>query len=447
MRIETKIISNLIFNEEYCRKAAPHIKPNFFVDKEKVIVSQILKFFNEFNARPTIDALKIEIHNKTNLSGDLEKAIQMELDSIQIDNSDYTWLLQNTEKFCKDKSVYNAILESINIIDGKSKKLSQEAIPKILQDALSVTFDEHIGHDYIMDADERYEFYHKKEDRLAFDLEMMNKITKGGLPNKSLNVVMAATGSGKSLFLCHVAASTLMKGKNVLYITMEMAEERIAERVDANLLNLTTDELSTIDKESFKTRLGRIQKKTQGKLVIKEYPTASAHSGHFRALIEDLRVKRNFKPDILIVDYLNICASARMKMGGSVNTYSIVKSIAEELRGLSVEYDIPVLSATQSNRESINNSDIDLSNTSESIGLPQTCDFMIALIRSEELDQLNQIMVKQLKSRYNDPSNNKRFVLGVDFSKMKLYDVESSAQEGIVDSGKKDDNKFDQFKF
>lgn len=448
MRIESKIISNLIFNEEFCRKAAPHIKPSFFIDKEKVIVDQILKFFNEYNSRPTIDILKIEINNHKNLSGDLEKAIQMELDSIQHDNSDFEWLLTNTEKFCKDKSVYNAILESINIIDGKDKNLTQEAIPKILQDALSVTFDEHIGHDYIIDAEERFEFYHKQEDRLPFNLEMMNKITKGGLPNKTLNMLIAQTGGGKSLFLCHTAASTLMLNKNVLYITLEMAEERIAERIDANLLNISIDELKNLDKDSFKNRLERLQKKTQGKLIIKEYPTASAHSGHFRALIEDLRVKKNFKPDLLIIDYLNICASARMRMGSNVNTYSIVKSIAEELRGLAVEYDIPVLSATQANRQGFNNSDIELTDTSESIGLPQTCDLMLALIRSEELDQLNQLMVKQLKSRYADPSINKRFVLGVDMNKMKLYDVESSAQDNIVDNGKMEvDNKFDQFKF
>ena len=345
------------------------------------------------------------------------------------------WLLDNTEKFCKDKAVYNAILSSIKIIDGQDKNHNQEAIPHILSEALAVSFDNHVGHDYILDADERFEFYHKVEEKLSFDLDLFNKITKGGLSKKTLNIVLAGTGVGKSLFMCHLAASTLLQGKNVLYITLEMAEERIAERIDANLMNVTMDELKVIDKKAFDNRLQRIVNKTQGKLVIKEYPTASAHSGHFRALLEELKMKKDFKPDLIVIDYLNICSSARLRVGANVNSYTYIKSIAEELRGLAVEYEVPIVSATQTTRGGYDNSDISLTDTSESFGLPATVDFMFALISTEELEELNQLMVKQLKNRYNDPSLYKRFIIGVDRSKMKLYDVEESAQKGLSDAG------------
>jgi hypothetical protein len=359
------------------------------------------------------------------------------------------WLVTNTEKFCKDKAVYNAILKSIKIIDGGDKVHTQDAIPSILSEALSVCFDNHVGHDYIEDAQSRFEYYHRVEEKVSFDLDMFNKITKGGLSKKTLNIALAGTGVGKSLFMCHVSAGVLMQGKNVLYITMEMAEERIAERIDANLLNLTMDELKVIDKDIFDTRIEKIAKKTQGHLVVKEYPTASAHAGHFRALLEELKLKREFMPDIIMIDYLNICASQRLKMGANVNSYTYVKTIAEELRGLAVEYNVPIMSATQTTRSGFTNSDPGLEDTSESFGLPATADFMFALVSNEELEQLNQIIVKQLKNRYNDPNYYKRFVIGIDRAKMKLYDVEVSAQNGLADVGTKDDDKplFDKSDF
>jgi archaellum biogenesis ATPase FlaH len=414
---------------------------------DKVIVDEILAFFAKYNKLPTRDIIKIELNNRRDITDkELIEANQL-VDSLRPDRTDLDWLIEKTEKFCKDRAVYNAILKSIKIIDGKDDKLSQEAIPKILADALAVSFDQHVGHDYINDAETRYEFYHRVEEKLPFDLEMMNKITAGGLSKKSLNVCLAGTGAGKSLFMCHVAASTLMQGRNVLYITMEMAEERIAERIDANLMNLSIDELKVIDKTVFDSRIAKLAAKTQGKLIVKEYPTASAHSGHFRALIEDLKAKRNFTPDIVIVDYLNICASARLKIGSSVNSYLYIKSIAEELRGLAVEYNVPILTATQTTRNGYDNSDVGLTDTSESFGLPATADLMFALIRSEQLDQLNQIMIKQLKNRYADPSRYKRFVVGVDRSKMKLFDVEECAQQGLVDSGQDDTPVFDNSTF
>jgi replicative DNA helicase len=448
MRIEQKILANLIHNEEYCRKAAPFIDPSYFHERiEKVVVEEVMSFFSKYNSLPTQDVIKIELNNRTDITDkELQEAHRF-VDTLNKDRTDMPWLVENTEKFCKDKAVYNAILESIKIIDGKDTKLTQDSIPKILQDALSVSFDQHVGHDYLGNADERYEFYHRVEEKVPFDLDMMNKITAGGMSKKSLNVVLAGTGAGKSLFMCHVAASTLMQGRNVLYITMEMAEERIAERIDANLMNLSMDELKVIDKAVFDNRVQKITNKTQGKLIVKEYPTASAHSGHFRALLEELKGKLEFKPDLLIIDYLNICASARLKMGASVNSYLYIKSIAEELRGLSVEYNIPILTATQTTRGGFNNSDVELTDTSESFGLPATADLMIALIRSEELDELNQIMVKQLKNRYADPSYYKRFVIGVDRSKMKLYDCEESAQHDLADSGQDDGPVFDKSSF
>ena len=359
------------------------------------------------------------------------------------------WLLTETEKFCKNRAVTNAILDSFDIIEGKDKTNTEDAIPKMLSDALAICFDSHVGHDYLENYVDRFEFYHRKEEKLEFDLDIFNKITKGGLPKKTLNVILAGTGVGKSLFMCHTAAATLLQGRNVLYITMEMAEERIAERIDANLLNMTMDELSTVEKDIFETRINKLIKKTSGKLIVKEYPTASAHAGHFKALLEELKQKRNFKPDLIVIDYLNICSSSRLKHGSGVNSYTYIKSIAEELRGLAVEYNVPLLSATQTTRGGYDNTDVDLTDTSESFGLPATVDFMFALISTEELENLNQIMVKQLKNRYNDPTYYKRFVIGVDRARMKLYDVEESAQKDISDSGQvKDDGPmFDKSSF
>lgn len=450
MRIEQKIISHMIHDEEYLRKVAPFILPEYFQEKlERTLIEESSKFFSKYNKCPTQDIIKIELNNRRDLTDkELAEGHRM-LDALHPDKTDIQWMLLKTEKFCKDRAVYNAILSSIKIIDGKDERQSQEAIPKILQDALAVSFDQNIGHDYIDNAPERYDFYHRREDKVPFDLELMNKITAGGLSKKSLNVVLAGTGAGKSLFMCHFAASTLMQGKNVMYITLEMAEERIAERIDANLMNLSMSELKVIDRSTYETRVAKLAAKTQGKLIIKEYPTASAHSGHFRALIEEIKSKRDFTPDVLIIDYLNICSSARLKMGASVNSYLYIKSIAEELRGLAVEYNVPILTATQVTRGGFNNSDVELTDTSESFGLPATADLMFALIRSEELDELNQIMVKQLKNRYADPTSYKRFVIGVDRDKMKLYDVEESAQDGLSDSGQEEDDKplFDKSSF
>lgn len=450
MRIEQAILSNLIHNEEFCRKVVPHLKTEYFSDrKEAAIASLLLSFFEQYNKPASPEAVAIEIGN---LKGFTDKEIPEMIEyakSLDKAEPNIEWLTTQTEKFCKDRAVYNAILKSIQIIDGKDKVHNQDAIPTILSDALGVSFDNHVGHDYIEDADSRFDFYHKVEEKIAFDLEMFNKITKGGLSKKTLNIVLAGTGVGKSLFMCHVAASVLMQGKNVLYITMEMAEERIAERIDANLLNLTMDELKVVDKDIFDNRIAKIASKTPGHLIVKEYPTASAHSGHFRALLEELKLKREFVPDIIMIDYLNICASQRMKMGASINSYTYIKAIAEELRGLAVEYNVPIVSATQTTRSGYTNSDPGLEDTSESFGLPATADFMFALVSNEELQDLNQIIVKQLKNRYNDPNYFKRFVIGVDRAKMKLYDVEVSAQNGLADSGQTYDDKpvFDKSDF
>jgi len=448
MRIEQAILSNLIHNEEYCRKVVPHLKTEYFTDrKEAAIASLLIKFFEQYNKPASPEIVQIEIGN---LKGFTDKEVpEMQEFAKQLTNqeSNEEWLVQNTEKFCKDKAVYNAILHSIQIIDGRDKVRTQDAIPSILSDALAVSFDNHVGHDYLEDAESRYEFYHRVEEKISFDLDMFNKITKGGLSKKTLNIALAGTGVGKSLFMCHVGASVLMQGKNVLYITMEMAEERIAERIDANLLNLTMDELKVVDRDIFDSRLEKIAKKTQGKLIVKEYPTASAHAGHFRALLEELKMKREFVPDIIFIDYLNICASSRMKQTHGVNSYTYIKAIAEELRGLAVECNVPIMSATQTTRSGYTNSDPGLEDTSESFGLPATADFMFALVSNEELEQLNQIIVKQLKNRYNDPNYYKRFVIGVDRAKMKLYDVEASAQT-LADSGSKDEGPmFDKSDF
>lgn len=449
MRIEQKILANLIFDEQYCRKVIPFIKKEYFQDrKEAILATEIVEFFNKYNKPATKEVLSIEVGNRKGLTDKEMVELQDYIGDLTHEPVNEDWMLQNTEKFCKDRAVYNAILSSISIIDGRDKTHQQDAIPSILSEALSVCFDSHIGHDYLADHDSRYEYYHRVEEKIPFDLEMFNKITKGGLSKKTLNIALAGTGVGKSLFMCHVAASHLVHGKNVLYITMEMAEERIAERIDANLLNLTMDELKVIDRDIYEGRIEKIAKKTQGKLIIKEYPTASAHAGHFRALLEELKLKREFKPDCIFIDYLNICASQRMKQGANVNSYTYVKAIAEELRGLAVEYNVPIVSATQTTRSGYTNSDPGLEDTSESFGLPATADFMFALVSNEELESLNQIIVKQLKNRYNDPSFYKRFVVGIDRAKMKLYDTEASAQEGLSDAGQDDDKPlFDKSNF
>jgi len=446
-RIEKTILSNLIHNEEYCRKVVPFIKTEYFTDQyERIVSEELLKFFTEYNKPASLEILAIQIGNRK-LHRDQIDGIEKYINELVYKTDNDEWLLKNTESFCKKQAVYSAIVESFEIIEGKNKQLTEDAIPSMLSDALAVSFDSSIGHDYLEDFADRYEFYNRKEEKLSFDLELFNKITKGGLPRKTLNMILAGTGVGKSLFMCHYASSVLMQGKNVLYITMEMAEERIAERIDANLLNMTMEELSKVDKDIYETRVGKVIKKTTGKLIVKEYPTAAAHAGHFKALLEELKMKRNFKPDAIIIDYLNICSSSRMKHGAGVNSYTYIKSIAEELRGLAVEYNVPVLSATQTTRGGYDNTDVDLTDTSESFGLPATVDFMFALISTEELENLNQIMVKQLKNRYNDPSYYKRFVIGVDRSRMRLYDVEDSAQSNISDSGQDTGPAFDKSSF
>ncbi len=445
--IERTTLSNLIWDEDYARRVIPFIKPEYYSDKnERVIFEEIGSFIDKYNSIPTQEALTIELDNRKDVNDEEYKKIVDIIGSFSKSEVDTQWLLDTTEKFCKDKAIYNAVVEGIGIIDGKDKERTPEAIPSILSEALAVSFDTNIGHDYVEDGEERFDFYHKKEEKIAFDLDYFNKITKGGLPQKTLNIALAGTGVGKSLFMCHVAASTLMQGKNVLYITMEMAEERIAERIDANLMNITMDDLHTLPKKMFETQLSKIQKKTNGKLIIKEYPTASAHVGHFRSLIKELALKRSFRPDIIFIDYLNICASSRFKGNANVGSYFYIKSIAEELRGLAVETNVPIMSATQTTRTGFTSTDIGLEDTSESFGLPATADLMFALIATEELEELNQIVVKQLKNRYNDPTMNKRFVLGIDRAKMRLYDCEQEAQSDLVDSGQ-NENVFDNTPF
>ena len=437
-RIENKILSNLIFDEDYMRKVIHFIKDVYFDNvSEKTIFQEILDFVNEYDGLPSKSVLTIEVENRKDLSEDMFKECVGIIDSFTDEKVDQIWLVDSTEKWCKERAVYLALMESVKIADGKDEKKNRDAIPSILSDALSVSFDDHIGHDYFGDAQSRYEFYHLKEDKIKFDLDMFNKITKGGLPRKTLNIALAGTGVGKSLFMCHQAASCLMEGKNVLYITLEMAEERIAERIDANLFNVDIKSIIELPKPMYDTKVEKIVKKTHGKLIIKEYPTASAHAGHFRALLNELHLKKSFTPDIIFIDYLNICSSSRYK-GTIVNSYTFVKAIAEELRGLAVEANLPIVSATQTTRSGFGSTDVDLTDTSESFGLPATADFMFALISTEELETLNQIMVKQLKNRYNDPTMFKRFVVGIDRSKMKLYNVEDSAQKNIVDSGQTD---------
>jgi len=437
--IERTALSQLVSNEEYARKVLPHMKGDYFSDRtEKTIFEEIAKFVDKYKKIPTQTSLEIEVQSRKDLTElDYKKVVEV-IKTLKSTDVDFDWLCDTTEKFCKDKAVYNAIVEGIQIIDGKDKNRDADSIPSILTDALAVGFDNAVGHDYLLDSDSRYEYYHTVEEKIPFDLEFFNKITKGGLPPKTLNIVLAGTGVGKSLFMCHVAANCLSQGKNVLYITLEMAEERIAERIDANLMNISIDDLHDLPKQMYDNKIAQIIKSTSGTLIVKEYPTASAHVGHFKNLLSELALKKSFKPDIVFVDYLNICASSRFKAGANVNSYTYIKAIAEELRGLAVEYNLPVFSATQTTRGGFVSSDIGLEDTSESFGLPATADFMFALISSEELEQKNQILVKQLKNRYNDPTINRKFIIGVDRSKMRLYDVEQKAQEDLVESGQDD---------
>lgn len=431
--LEQTILANLIHNEEYCRKVIPYIRESYFDDVTiKKIFSTFSDYVDEYKEPPSVEALKIMLDGRKDLNEEMFKEVIRTVDELKIDKAtNQEWLVSETEKFCQDQDLINSVRKAIMIIDGKDKEMDKGSIPKLLSDSLGISFDTHIGHDYLDDFEDRYEFYHRKEERLPFDIDMLNKITKGGLPKKSLTVLLASTGVGKSLVMCHMAAAAFMYGKNALYITAEMAEERIAERIDANLLNVTLDELSQLSKETFQKRVDRIKEKTPGRLVVKEYPTGTAHAGHFRHLLNELRLKRNFVPDIIFIDYLNICASSRIKGAASVNTYVLVKSIAEEIRGLAMEFNVPIVSATQANREGYGNGDMDLTNTSESIGLPQTVDAMFALISTEELEGMGQIMIKQLKNRWNDLNYYRRFVVGIDRSKMKLYDVEEHAQGNV----------------
>jgi replicative DNA helicase len=439
MKLEQTILKNLIYNDDYLRKVLPFLKTEYFTDRtDRTLFNEITSFTQSYNSPPTVEALVLAVKEKRNLTDEeVEKCetYLQEIEQTKDTESKVQWLVDKTEQFCQEKAIYNAVLGSISILDGKDKTNDKGSIPKILSDALAVTFDTSVGHDYLENSDERYEFYHKKEERIPFDLDLFNKITKGGLPKKTLNIALAGTGVGKSLFMCHVAAGAMVQGKNVLYITMEMAEEKIAERIDANMLNVTIDDLMSLPKDMYDKKIAKLREKTVGKLIIKEYPTASASSIHFRTLLNELNLKKSFVPDIIFIDYLNICCSSRIKAGANVNSYSYVKSIAEELRGLAVEFGVPIVSATQTTRSGFTSSDPGLEDTSESFGLPATADLMFALISSEELEELGQIMVKQLKNRYNDPTFHKRFTLGIDRSKMRLYDIEQSAQEGLADAG------------
>ena len=439
MRIETQILSNLVTNEEYVRKVIPFLKSDYFTESDdRIVFEKISDYVGKYNNPPTKSALLIALQDDRKISEDLYVQCETLINGLNAVEADGQWLLDETEKFCKDKAVYNAIMDSIQIIDGSDKERSKDALPSLLSDALAVGFDNNVGHDYIENSLDRYEFYNRVEEKIAFDLEFFNKITEGGLPNKTLNIALAGTGVGKSLFMCHMAAACISQGKNVLYITLEMAEERIAERIDANLMNVPIQDLKDLPKKMFEDRVEKIKNKIDGKLIIKEYPTASAHAGHFKALLQELKLKRSFSPDIIFIDYLNICTSSRFKAGSSANSYTIIKSIAEELRGLAVENDLPIVSATQTTRSGYANSDVDLTDTSESFGLPATADLMFALISTEELEAQQQIMVKQLKNRSSDPTSNKRFMVGVDRSKMRLFDLAPEVQQTITDSGQHD---------
>ena len=437
--IERTTLTQLVTNEQYARKVLPFMKKDYFADRtERTIFEEITKFVDKYNKIPTQTSLEIEVQGRKDLNEDDYKKVVAVIQTLSSTDVDFDWLVDTTEKFCKDKAVYNAIVEGISIIDGKDKNRGPDAIPSILTDALAVGFDNAVGHDYLVDSESRFDYYHTIEEKIPFDLEFFNRITKGGLPPKTLNIALAGTGVGKSLFMCHVAANCLSQGKNVLYITLEMAEERIAERIDANLMNISMEDLHDLPKKMFDDKIAKIIKSTSGKLIVKEYPTASAHSAHFRGLIKELAIKKSFKPDIIFIDYLNICASSRFKGQSNVNSYMYVKAIAEELRGLAVETNVPIMSATQTTRSGFVSSDVGLEDTSESFGLPATADLMFALISNEELDELNQMAVKQLKNRYNDPTVNKRFVIGIDRAKMRLFDVKPSEQNDLVDSGQEE---------
>jgi len=437
--VEFLILRNLLHSEEYIRKVIPFIKADYFEDiTQKIVFEEIFSFVEQYNKPATKEILCIETEKRSDINDSSFKDVTKLISSLDDEPAEFEWLVTTTEKWCRDRAIYLALMESIQLADGKDDTKGRDAIPTILSDALAVSFDSHVGHDYLIDYEDRYESYHRKEDKIPFDLEYFDKITKGGIPNKTLNIALAGTGVGKSLFMCHFASSVLLQGKNVLYITLEMAEEKIAERIDANLLNVNIQDIVDLPKMMFDDKVTSLTKKTQGSLIIKEYPTASAHSGHFRALLNELALKKSFRPDIIFIDYLNICASSRYRTNNNVNSYSYIKAIAEELRGLAVEANLPIVSATQTTRSGFASSDVDLTDTSESFGLPATADLMFALISTEELEDLNQIMVKQLKNRYNDPTINKRFVIGIDRAKMRLYDCEQKAQNDIVDSGQEE---------
>ena len=441
-RLEQTILKNLIQSEEFARKVIPFLKSEYFTEvDEKTVFAEVKEYFDKYTKNPTTEALLINLDNSTTLTDNVVQSSKRLVGRLHNDSEEtpQSWLVEETEKWCKDRAIYIAVMNSIDVLDNKSQRSTGE-IPELLKDALSVSFDTHIGHDVLEDSDERFEFYHTEEEKIPFDLEYFNKITKGGLPNKTLNICLAGTGVGKSLFMCHQAASCLMMGKNVLYITLEMSEERIAERIDANTMNVPMKEIPDLNKKMFDKKIDKLKTKTQGKLIIKEYPTAQAHVGHFRHLLQELDIKKDFQPDIIFIDYLNICASSRIKPGAGANSYTLVKSIAEELRGLAVEYDVPMVSATQTTRSGYGSTDIGLEDTSESFGLPATADLMFALITSDELEELDQLVVKQLKNRYNDPTIFKRFVIGIDRSRMKLYDCEQEAQEELIDSALQDDD-------
>ncbi len=455
--VEFLILRNLLHNEEYIRKVIPFIKADYFEDiTQKIVFEEISSFVEQYNKPATKEILCIEAEKRSDINDSSYKDVTKLISSLENEPSEFEWLITTTEKWCRDRAIYLALMESIQLADGKDDTKGRDAIPTILSDALAVSFDSHVGHDYLLDYEERYESYHRKEDKIPFDLEFFDKITKGGIPNKTLNIALAGTGVGKSLFMCHFASSVLLQGKNVLYITLEMAEEKIAERIDANLLNVNIQDIVDLPKVMFGDKVTSLTKKTQGSLIIKEYPTAAAHSGHFKGLLNELALKKSFRPDIIFIDYLNICASSRYRTNNNVNSYSYIKAIAEELRGLAVEANLPIVSATQTTRSGFASSDVDLTDTSESFGLPATADLMFALISTEELEDLNQIMVKQLKNRYNDPTINKRFVIGIDRAKMRLYDCEQKAQNDIVDSGQDEEynekesklkKSFAEFKF
>ena len=446
-KVEFLILRNLLHNEKYIRKVIPFIKSEYFEDQnQKIVFEEILSFVQEYNQPATKEVLCIEIEKRTDINEQSFKEITQIIACLEDVPAEFNWLINTTEKWCRDRAIYMALMESIHIADGNDEKKNRDSIPSILSDALAVSFDNHVGHDYLQDYEQRYESYHKKEDKIEFDLEYFNKITKGGLPNKTLNIALAGTGVGKSLFMCHVASSVLLQGRNVLYITLEMAEERIAERIDANLLNVPIQDIVDLPKQMFENKVTNLAKKTQGTLIIKEYPTASAHAGHFKSLLNELALKKSFRPDIIFIDYLNICSSSRYKGNSNINSYTFVKAIAEELRGLAVEFNVPIVSATQTTRSGYGSSDVELTDTSESFGLPATADLMFALISTEELEGLGQILVKQLKNRYNDPTIHKRFVIGIDRAKMRLYDCEQSAQNDILDNGKDEEYDYEERK-